>query len=68
MRFVREVLLLCCQVSVANLQGVRTTAVLSRMDSPIGNKVGNALEIIEVIECLHGGGPRPLVNLINDLG
>jgi len=55
-------------VSVGNLQGVQTTAVLSRMDSPIGNMVGNALEIVEVIKCLHGGGPRPLVNLISDLG
>jgi thymidine phosphorylase len=53
---------------VANLQGVKTTAILSRMDNPIGNMIGNALEIAEVIECLHGGGPTPLVNLIEVLG
>lgn len=56
------------QVSVANLQGVKTTALLTRMDTSLGNMVGNALEIAEVIECLRGVGPTPLVNLIQSLG
>lgn len=55
-------------VSVANLQGVKTTALLTRMDTSLGNMVGNALEIAEVIECLRGVGPTPLVNLIQSLG
>ena len=55
-------------MSVANLQGVKTTAVLSRMTDPIGNMIGNALEVAEVIECLHGGGPKPLTNLTEQLG
>jgi hypothetical protein len=38
------------------------------MTNPIGNKIGNALEIAEVIECLHGGGPKALTNLIEQLG
>lgn len=53
---------------MANLQGVKTTALLSRMDNPLGNMVGNALEIAEVIECLNGGGPKHLTNLIEQLG
>lgn len=39
-------------VSVGESLGVRTTAVLSRMEEPLGQAVGNSLEILESIECL----------------
>ena len=38
------------------------------MDSPVGNAVGHALEVAEALDCLHGNGPRPLVDLIAILG
>ncbi len=37
--------------------GVATTALLTRMDHPLGRMVGNTLEVDESIEVLEGGGP-----------
>jgi len=56
------------QVMVSKHQGIKTTALLSKMDSPVGNAVGHALEVAEAVNCLHGNGPRPLVDLITMLG
>lgn len=50
-------------VSIGTSHGVRTQAVLSAMNSPLGNAIGNALEVIECLEVLQGRGPRDLTNL-----
>src|SRR5260221_4194139 len=50
-------------VDTGELAGVRTEAVLTRMDAPLGLAVGNALEIIESIETLKGHGPAGLESL-----
>lgn len=52
------------QISTANKLGLKTKAVLTAMDVPIGNTVGNALEIAESIECLRGKGPDDLRALV----
>src|SRR3954467_8709939 len=44
-------------VDTGELAGVRTEALLTNMDVPLGRGVGNALEIIESIETLKGRGP-----------
>jgi pyrimidine-nucleoside phosphorylase len=49
------------------LAGVRTEALLTRMDAPLGLAVGNALEIIESIETLKGHGPADLTELSVEL-
>src|SRR6478672_5735755 len=52
---------------VGNLMGVKVTHLLSPMDEPLGRTVGNALEVIECVEVLQGGGPKDLVKLVLDL-
>ncbi|KAA0928214.1 thymidine phosphorylase [Rhodococcus sp. IEGM 1370] len=43
--------------------GVRTLAVLTAMDTPLGLTAGNALEVQESVEVLAGGGPADIVEL-----
>ncbi len=43
-------------------------ALLTYMDCPIGNAIGNALEVAETLQCLHGHGPDDLVDIVCDLG
>ncbi|MFQ5690296.1 MAG: thymidine phosphorylase [Gemmatimonadota bacterium] len=50
-------------VRLAEAEGVRTTALVTGMDVPLGRTVGNALEVRESIECLRGGGPADLREL-----
>ncbi|XP_051747076.1 thymidine phosphorylase [Ctenopharyngodon idella] len=55
-------------VTAGNRLGVKTGAVLSRMDAPIGQSVGNAVEVCEALECLKGRGPDDLTELVTILG
>jgi thymidine phosphorylase len=50
-------------VDTGELAGVRTEALLTNMDAPLGRAVGNALEIVESIETLKGNGPEDLESL-----
>jgi pyrimidine-nucleoside phosphorylase len=54
-------------VSIGNASGVKTEAVITAMDTPLGRAVGNALEVIECIDVLKGGGPQDLVDVSIDL-
>ncbi|WP_106403472.1 thymidine phosphorylase [Actinocorallia populi] len=47
--------------------GVRTVALLTAMDRPLGNTAGNALEVAESVEVLAGGGPADVVELTVEL-
>ncbi len=44
-------------VFLAEHHGVRATALVTDMESPLGETVGNALEVRESIACLKGAGP-----------
>jgi pyrimidine-nucleoside phosphorylase len=50
-------------VGIAERNGVRTEALLTSMDHPLGREIGNANEVIESIETLKGRGPKPLEDL-----
>ncbi|NXL76971.1 TYPH phosphorylase, partial [Leptocoma aspasia] len=50
-------------VEVGTHLGIRTAALLTRMEQPLGRAVGNALEVLEALECLGGGGPPDLRHL-----
>ena len=54
-------------VAIGTQAGVRTEAVISDMDAPLGHAVGNALEIIECLETLKGNGPCELVGVTTRL-
>jgi pyrimidine-nucleoside phosphorylase len=45
-------------VDIGKLAGREVMALLSDMNQPLGNAVGNSLEVIEAIETLKGGGPE----------
>jgi pyrimidine-nucleoside phosphorylase len=47
--------------------GVTTSHLLTPMDEPLGAAAGNALEVIECVECLQGRGPADTVALTLDL-
>ncbi|HWL15654.1 MAG TPA: thymidine phosphorylase [Opitutus sp.] len=55
-------------VSVAKTMGKPTRAVMTAMDQPLGRAVGNALEVIESIECLRGEGPADTMEVTYALG
>lgn len=50
-------------VGLGTAHGVKTVALLTDMDTPLGRTAGNALEVAESVEVLAGGGPADVVEL-----
>ena len=50
-------------VGLGTAHGVRTTALLTAMEQPLGRSAGNAVEVEESVEVLAGGGPEDLVEV-----
>ncbi len=50
-------------VTLGAEHGVRTSALLTRMDTPLGHAAGNAVEVEEAVATLRGGGPPDLVEV-----
>lgn len=47
-------------VSIGESAGKRTAALITNMDIPLGNNIGNSLEVIEAVETLKNQGPEDL--------
>jgi pyrimidine-nucleoside phosphorylase len=47
-------------VAIGHASGVKTEALITRMDAPLGRAVGHANEVVESIETLKGQGPEDL--------
>ena len=50
-------------VDLGTDEGLRTVALLTDMESPLGRTAGNALEVRESVDVLAGGGPPDVVEL-----
>jgi thymidine phosphorylase len=50
-------------VEIGNKAGVKTVALITQMNTPLGNAVGNALEVSESIDVLNGKGPQDVIEI-----
>lgn len=50
-------------VAIGTMAGRDTTAVITDMNEPLGNAVGNILEVAEAVECLKGNGEKRLMEV-----
>src|SRR5260221_6175782 len=54
-------------VETGERMGKKVIALITDMDQPLGRYVGNALEVMECVDVLKGGGPQDLMDLSHDL-
>lgn len=54
-------------VQIGQDAGVKTSALLTDMSTPLGKKIGNALEVEESLEVLSGGGPQDVIEITVEL-
>ena len=54
-------------VKIGTQAGRKVTAVLSNMDEPLGEMIGNAVEVIEAVDTLRNRGPESFTSLIKTL-
>ena len=50
-------------VSIGESAGKKTAALITNMDIPLGNNIGNSLEVIEAVETLKNQGPKDLTEV-----
>lgn len=55
-------------VRIGKLAKRQTMAVISDMSQPLGEAIGNSLEVVEAIETLQGNGPADLIEMCYVLG
>ena len=55
-------------VGISKSMGKPASAILTRMNEPLGCAIGNSLEVVESISCLCGDGPKDLMQVTYALG
>lgn len=66
--FERAALLAEKMVKIGQSNGRRVYALITLMDQPLGNAVGNAVEVMEAIDTLKGKGPKDFTELCYIIG
>lgn len=64
----RAIELAQAMINIGNGMGRDTHAIISDMNEPLGNAIGNALEVKEAIDTLHGKGPADFTQLVLEAG
>ena len=54
-------------VNIGKNSSINTVALLTNMNEPLGNNIGNNLEILEAIEVLKNNGPKDLTDICIEL-
>ena len=54
-------------VNIGKNASINTVAIISNMNEPLGNNIGNNLEVLEAIEVLKGNGPKDLMDICIEL-
>lgn len=54
-------------VGIGEAAGKKTVALITNMDIPLGNNIGNSLEVIEAVETLKNQGPEDLTKVCVEL-
>lgn len=54
-------------VAIGENAGRRTVALITDMDIPLGQNIGNSLEVIEAVDTLKGNGPSDLTEVCENL-
>ena len=54
-------------VNIGKNASINTVAILTNMNEPLGNNIGNNLEVLEAIEILKGNGPKDLTDISIEL-
>ena len=55
-------------VSVGNQLEVKTEALVTDMNQPLGHMIGNGVEVDEAVDVLNGNGPPDVVDLVHTIG
>ena len=50
-------------VNIGKNASINTVAILTNMNEPLGNSIGNNLEVLEAIEVLKGNGPKDITDI-----
>ena len=62
-KFEDELELAKAMIDLGSAHGCPVVALVTAMDRPLGNACGNALEVVEAIDVLKGGGPPDLIEV-----